>query len=105
AGIGLTATRLPPDIPPRRPLVTAPRPAADVQTPTTDAGGSLRRRWPLLVLGLIVLAIAAAWLGISYLVLGDEPAPVGVAGATASPYSGATSSLAAEAAVQCRALS
>jgi len=65
--------------------VTAPRPAADVQTPTTDGGGSLRRRWPLLVLGLIVLGIAAAWLGISYLVLGDEPAPVGLAGATASP--------------------
>jgi polyisoprenoid-binding protein YceI len=37
------------------------------------------------VLGLIVLGIAAAWLGISYLVLGDEPAPVGLVGATASP--------------------
>jgi len=42
-----------------------------------------------------VLGIAAAWLGISYLVLGDEPAPVGLVGATASPSSGATSGLAA----------
>jgi polyisoprenoid-binding protein YceI len=74
--------------------VTAPRPAADVQA-TRDPGGSLRRRWPLLVLGLIVLGIAAAWLGISYLVLGDEPAPVGLAGATASPSVGANAGTAA----------
>jgi polyisoprenoid-binding protein YceI len=76
--------------------VTAPSPA---DVPAPDSGSTGRRRWPLLLLGLLVLGIAAAWLGISYLVLGDEPAPVGLVGATASPSSGATSGLAATPAV------
>ena len=68
-------------------------PPADV--PNQDSGSTGRRRWPLLLLGLLVLAIAATWLGVSYLVLGDEPAPVGLVGATASPSAGATSGTAA----------
>jgi polyisoprenoid-binding protein YceI len=64
--------------------VTAPRPAADAQPPPSDAAGSLRRRWPLLLIGLLVLALAAAFLGMSYL-FPEAPAPVGLAGATSSP--------------------
>ena len=65
--------------------MTTPGPA----DPATDATASGRRRWPVVVILLGALLIAAASLGFSYLFLGEAPAAVGLVEATASPSAGA----------------
>ena len=62
--------------------MTAPRPAA---VPPTDLAEPRRRRWPIVVILLGAVLLAAAWLGFSYLFLQTTPAPVGLVGASASP--------------------
>jgi polyisoprenoid-binding protein YceI len=59
--------------------VTGPRPA-DVP----PAASSDRRRWPVLVILVGAVLIAGAYLGFSYLFLGETPPAVGLAGATPS---------------------
>jgi polyisoprenoid-binding protein YceI len=68
-------------------LVTAPRPAADTPIQAPGLAGTLRRRWPLIVVAVVALALAAgAWLGFSYLFLRPAaPAAVGLSDATPSP--------------------
>jgi polyisoprenoid-binding protein YceI len=60
--------------------VTSPRPA----DPAASLPSSGRRRWPVVVIVVGALLIAAAYLGFSYLFLGDTPAAVGLATATPS---------------------
>ena len=69
--------------------MTAPRPAA---VPPTDLAEPRRRRWPIVVILLGAVLLAAAWLGFSYLFLQTTPAPVGLVGASASPASTAAAS-------------
>src|SRR4051794_28874783 len=81
---------------PRRPILTSPRPAADARTPSTSLSATLRRRWPLLVLVALALAVVVgAWMGFSYLFLRPAaPAAVGLADATPTPLATSDSDVA-----------
>jgi polyisoprenoid-binding protein YceI len=77
---------------PGDPFVTAPRTAP--AEPPSDAPAGVRRRWPVIGLALLILALAvAAWMGISYLFL-RPAAPAAVGLSSASPAATASAPLA-----------
>jgi polyisoprenoid-binding protein YceI len=77
---------------PGDPFVTAPRTAP--AEPPSDAPAGVSRRWPVIGLALLILALAvAAWMGISYLFL-RPAAPAAVGLSSASPAATASAPLA-----------
>ena len=92
-GIGNDGAHRRPRNPAQETVLTAPRPAPATASPTGSAVSN-RRRWLIIVAAFVVLAaLFAGWMGISYLFLRPEaPAAVGLADPTptASASAGAS---------------